>query len=96
VTEVCSVIYFPSAFTPNNDGRNDLFGPLGNLSALSNFKLSVYNRYGQQIFFSNNPFQKWDGQWSGKAADSKNFVWMASFDLNGISQQVKGTVILIQ
>jgi gliding motility-associated-like protein len=96
VTEDCSGIYFPSAFTPNNDGRNDLFGPLGNLSALSNFKLSVYNRYGQQIFFSNNPFQKWDGQWSGKAADSNNFVWMASFDLNGISQQMKGTVILIQ
>ena len=96
VTEDCSGIYFPSAFTPNNDGRNDFFGPLGNLSALSNFKLSVYNRYGQQIFFSNNPFQKWDGQWSGKAADSNNFVWMASFDLNGISQQMKGTVILIQ
>jgi CHU_C Type IX secretion signal domain len=42
----CIGVYFPSAFTPNGDGRNDFFGPSGSLSSLSNYHISIYNRWG--------------------------------------------------
>jgi len=96
ILEDCSNIYFPSAFTPNSDGRNDRFGPLGNIAALKNYRLAIYNRYGQQIFYSTDPFEKWDGSWKGKAPDNSSFVWMASYELNGNAQQTKGTVTLIR
>jgi gliding motility-associated-like protein len=50
-------IYIPNAFTPDGDGLNDLFGPVGLNRELLN--LSVYNRWGEQIYSSTN---FWDGE----------------------------------
>jgi gliding motility-associated-like protein len=92
----CSGVYFPTSFTPNGDSRNDGFGPLGNTSALSNYAFSVYNRYGQRIFSSNNPMEKWDGSFKGGKFNTGTFVWMAAFELNGLPGSRKGTVTLIR
>ena len=59
-------IYLPSAFSPNKnggDGNNDVFRalPLG-LFGLSNFKMEIYNRWGQLIFESTNPLIGWNGK----------------------------------
>jgi len=97
VTVDCSGIYFPSAFTPNNDFKNDGFGPLGNLAALSNYQLRVFNRWGQEVFFSNNPYAQWNGKTKGLNADIGVYVWMASFSLNNQPiESRKGTVTLIR
>lgn len=96
VTVDCSDIYFPAAFTPNNDSRNDGFGPLGNLSAVKDYTLSLYNRYGQRIFMSNDPFEKWDGKFKGDQLNTGSFVWMANYLFNGKRQFRKGTVMVIR
>ena len=54
-------IFFPTSFTPNGDSIKDLSGLLGNIDLISNCKLSVYNRYGEVVFTSNNPTKNWDG-----------------------------------
>jgi gliding motility-associated-like protein len=93
----CIGVYFPSAFTPNGDGQNDLFGPVGSLSSLSNYHFSIYNRWGQKVFNSNNPFQKWDGRLQGKLNDNNLFVWYAEYMLPGQGKSLrKGTVLLIK
>ncbi len=92
----CSDIYFPSAFTPDADGRNDGFGPVGNILSLSNYGLYVYNRYGQQVFITNDPLHKWDGTFKGAKPNTGSFVWMAEYILNGQRQSRKGTVTLIR
>lgn len=93
----CIGIYFPSGFTPNNNGKNDGFGPLGSLAALTNYRLSVYNRWGERVFYSVNPFEKWYGKVKGLATDGNVFVWLAEFTLPGKSKEVrKGTVVLIR
>lgn len=92
----CSGVYFPSAFTPNGDTRNDGFGPLGNVPALKEYRFSVYNRYGQRIFTSNDPLKKWDGRFKGEKPNTGSFVWMADYILNGQRQSRKGTVMLIR
>jgi gliding motility-associated-like protein len=93
----CIGIYFPTGFTPNNDGKNDSFGPLGSLSLLSNYKLSVYNRWGERVFYSVNPLEKWNGRVRGFETDMNIFAWFAEFSLQGNPKQLKkGTVTLIR
>lgn len=92
----CNYIYFPSAFSPNNDGKNDLFGPLGNIAGLKNYSLSVFNRYGNRVFFSRNPFEKWDGRFKTGLPLSGNYVWISHFELNGRPEERKGSVLLIK
>jgi gliding motility-associated-like protein len=93
----CPGIFFPSGFTPNNDGRNDGFGPLGNLSSIRNFQLSIYNRWGERVYFSNNPFEKWDGMVKGIKTDGNIFVWFAEYSIQGKPKELrKGTVVLLR
>ena len=93
----CIGLFFPSAFTPNNDGKNDGFGPLGSLLSLSGYRLSVYNRWGQRVFYSTNPLEKWDGFVKGLKTDGNLFVWFAEFILPGQPKESrKGTVVLIR
>lgn len=90
-------IYFPTAFTPNGDGNNDEFGALGNLNIISTYEFKIYNRYGELVFQTTNPFQKWDGKYKGKKAGNHVYAWHASYTtLRGISEFQKGTVIIIR
>lgn len=96
VVEDCGEIYFPSAFTPNNDGRNDYFGPLGNLSAISNYHLTIYNRWGQLVFQSTDPYKKWNGNFKRDEATMNTFVWMATFTFHEKKISKKGTLMVIR
>ena len=58
-------VYLPTAFTPNGDGLNDEFGAVG--EGIDEYKLVVFNRWGEVIFTSNNLSSKWDGKYKGKA-----------------------------
>ena len=93
----CMGIFFPSAFTPNHDGKNDGFGPIGSLFSLTSYKLNVYNRWGEPVFSSINPFEKWDGRVKGINTDSNIFVWLATFSFPGNPKEWrKGTILLIR
>jgi gliding motility-associated-like protein len=93
----CPEVYFPSAFTPNNDGKNDLIGPLGNLNSVKDYSVSVFDRWREMVFHSANPFEKWNGFVKGKKADNGIFVWHATFSLQGKPKESrKGTITLIK
>lgn len=89
-------IYVPNAFSPNGDGRNDVFRaiPVG----ITQFEsLSVFNRYGQKIFFTSNASFGWDGTWQNKKQGQGTYVWMVSgIDFRGQQIFKKGTVLLIR
>jgi gliding motility-associated-like protein len=89
-------IYFPSAFSPASKVGNNTFGPLGYLSLVKNYSLLIYNRYGMCVFFSANPFIKWDGSYKGSYLDQGSYVWQAKFSFRGIEQRTQGTVLLIR
>jgi gliding motility-associated-like protein len=92
----CAGVYFPTAFTPNNDGRNDGFGAIGGLGSISSYRLSIYNRWGELVYQTTNPFAKWDGTIRGKKPDSGTFVWQAELVIRGITEKRKGTITLIR
>lgn len=93
----CQGIYFPAAFTPDRNGKNDGFGPLGSIYSLENFTLSIYNRWGERIFYSTDPLKKWDGTVRAVRTDGNLFIWQSSFSLPGQPvERRKGTVLLIR
>ncbi|MBK7433519.1 MAG: gliding motility-associated C-terminal domain-containing protein [Chitinophagaceae bacterium] len=98
VTIDCSDVYFPGAFTPNGDGKNDGFGPIGTaVSKIRNFVLRVYDRYGEPVYYSTDPYKKWDGTLKGSKFNSGTFTWFATYNLDGKGgDQQSGTVILLR
>lgn len=93
----CAGIYFPSGFTPNNDGKNDGFGPVGGLSTLRNYRLRIYNRWGEEVFSTTDPFRKWDGKVKDQPTDGNVFVWFAEFEIVGKPKEMrKGVLALIR
>ncbi len=55
-----NAIYIPSAFTPNNDGKNDVFIPVG--LNISDFEMYIYDRWGEKIFHTNDLGKPWTGK----------------------------------
>ena len=65
----------PNIITPNNDGINDEFGvilPYG----VDNFSMRIYNRWGEKVFETTNPFEKWDGTLKGKSQPQESYVYV--------------------
>jgi len=92
-------IYFPSAFTPNGDGNNDGFGPgpLSNLTGISGYTLHIYNRYGQLVFLSHDPYKRWSGAFKGRLSGNTTYAWQASYTRrNGVKEFQKGSVTIIR
>lgn len=90
-------IYFPTAFTPNNDGKNDLFRIRG-ADNLTEYHLSVFNRFGQAVFETSNYLSGWDGTFKGRRQSMETFVWYCEFKTQGDKKttKMKGTVTLIK
>jgi gliding motility-associated-like protein len=92
----CGFIFFPNAFTPNNDLQNDYFGPLGYLSTVKDYTLLIYNRQGQLVFRSTDPFKKWDGKMRDGTVMTGTYVWLATYSNKGKKDLLqKGTVTVI-
>mgnify|MGYP001473402105 CR=1 FL=1 len=89
-------IHFPNAFSPDGNGRNDLFKPIVTGDP-DRYEFAVYNRWGQRIFYTNDPRRGWDGTISGIAQPSSVFVWSCTYQFSGeVSKTEKGTVLLIR
>ena len=90
-------LYVPSAFTPNNDGKNDFFTVVApGIQHINVFR--VYNRWGQIVYDSPLTHSEgWDGTYNGKPLASDTFVWMVqAIDYTGKVHFKKGTVTLIR
>jgi gliding motility-associated-like protein len=59
-------VYIPSAFTPNGDGLNDDWGPVMQEYQEEGYSLTLYDRWGQQVFRTEDTKERWDGRISGK------------------------------
>ncbi len=90
-------IAIPSAFTPNNDGINDVFKPIIGCE-LPNYLFRVYNRWGQLLFETTDSKQGWNGIFNGQNEPLSVFDYYLSFyDVCQQKQQfMKGNVTLIR
>jgi gliding motility-associated-like protein len=89
-------VFVPTAFTPDGDGKNDMFRPIAvGISRIEYFR--VYNRWGQMVFQTTINGKGWDGKIGGKPQGSATFVWLVKgADYTGKTFFAKGTVTLIR
>ena len=74
------IYYIPNTFTPNNDEVNNTFKPIF-FSGLDifNYNLTVFNRWGEIVFVSNNVEYGWDGTYGNKMVESGTYIWRLEF-----------------
>jgi gliding motility-associated-like protein len=90
-------LYIPTAFTPNNDGLNDIF-KAGFGENITSYNMDVYNRWGEKIFNSKQISKGWDGKINGVAQPHDSYVWLIRYKVMNDSREYlqKGTVTLIR
>ena len=76
-------LWFPSAFTPNGDGRNDIIRVVGYLRFYKDFSLSIFNRFGQRVFFTEDINSGWDGNFNGSKQDLGTYFYLIYYSLEG-------------
>lgn len=92
--DVCMLV--PNAFSPNNDGLNDLM--MANaICPVDFFQLNIYNRYGEKVFESTSPSIGWNGEYHGKPSDAGTYFYHIKYQgkSNTISE-LKGDVTLLR
>lgn len=89
-------IFFPNAFTPNNDGLNDKYMPVI-FGPVLKYRLEIFNRYGQRVFETNNHLAGWDGIYNSLEQDPAVFSYTCTYQLEGgVLTTQKGLVTLIR
>ncbi|WP_167021213.1 gliding motility-associated C-terminal domain-containing protein [Chitinophaga sp. Cy-1792] len=89
-------MHFPNAFSPNGDGRNDVFRPIYK-GAVSKFTMSIYNRWGNLIFYSTDPQVGWRGTFGGKPVQMTTYVYIVDY-IDGntfLPVHITGTVSVV-
>jgi gliding motility-associated-like protein len=93
--------YLPTAFSPNFDGINDTFGPYfdAELEVLS-FRMQVFDRWGAQVFISEDPEVLWDGSFRGQGVEMGVYVYAIEItyrdDFGEDSTIIKGDVTVLR
>lgn len=81
VCQITECVYeFPSVFTPNGDGLNDAFSTLTNTCSPVNYMIQIFNRWGEQVFESDNPFSPWNGKFNQEDCPDGVYYYIVSHD----------------
>lgn len=90
-------VYVPTAFTPNGDGLNDVFKPSTQCYA-KQYKLCVFNRFGEMVFTSTDPGKGWDGSAGPYRQSSGTFIWTLQYQDPNSKKMLfqKGTVVMLR
>lgn len=94
----CCKVAFPSAFTPNGDGKNDRLGAIPSANTkVTNYSLKVFNRLGQQVYITNDISDKWDGTYKGIPAETGVYYFTYGYECYGGNKiQKMGDVTLLR
>ncbi len=88
-------LFIPTAFTPNGDGRNDRFRPRGAIDGT--FRMYIFNQWGEQIYFTQDPVAGWDGTRNGLPVHNGTYVYLIYIEPTGEPRRAySGHVTLIR
>jgi gliding motility-associated-like protein len=91
-------IYIPNSFTPNGDGSNDYFYPvIGNSEDVQGYYFTVFDRWGTQLFTSEESQAGWDGYFKGVECPQDIYVYVFEYySALGTPKQVMGRITLFR
>lgn len=90
--------YIPNSFSPNGDGVNEHFAPQGEGVDAAEYVMMIYDRNGNILFKTHNPYDYWDGRGkSGKTCPAGVYVYYILLKtLNGETKEYNGSVTLLR
>jgi gliding motility-associated-like protein len=94
VTVYVTEAMLPNAFSPNGDGLNDVFRPVIMNQWVELGDFSIYNRYGQRVYYSRDIQEGWDGTYNGQPAELATYFYIITFKIGDKSYTHKGDVTL--
>lgn len=91
----CSVVV-PNAFSPNGDGRNDIFKVYVQ-DDITEFHMQIYDRWGHKVYEGRDPYTGWDGKFNGHPSVPASYLWAVTY-LDNKKQPTKqqGTMTLLR
>ena len=91
-------IYVPNAFSPNGDGMNDVFKVIYKGLSIVNCQLSIFDRWGGEVYSAQGIDNGWDGRKNGKECPGGVYVYKIVFEVEGMagSKERAGTVMLVR
>ena len=96
-------VFIPTAFSPNNDGNNDIFMVYGGNEVRKINKFQIYNRWGNRVFgaeniLPNDPSKGWDGLFEGQVAEMGSiFIYAVEVEyINGKIEVFSGDVTIVR
>lgn len=75
--------HLPNAFTPNGDGLNDVYQGVGIMEGAQNYRMTIWNRWGELVFETDNPEVGWNGRKQNTGPDAPNGVYVVYVRFNG-------------
>ena len=93
------ILYVPNTFTPDGDNLNDIFLPVVTAGYRDgSYEFRVFNRWGEQIFITEDPTVGWDGTYLGKPVQDGTYIWSILFKdpLNNGKFPYQGHVNLVR
>lgn len=92
----CEVLV-PNAFTPNEDGKNDYFYPILSCD-YSYYNLTIYDKWNNIVFSTNNPTAKWDGRYKGNLLPEDIYIYkLETTEKNSSKKNIRsGKIALIR
>lgn len=105
-----SVLIYPSAFTPNGDGLNDDFGPIGGIGTDSagfyyhlfnvngeSFEMHIRNKNDRRLFYGEDINERWDGTFKGDTCPRGFYYYTVKYETtDGTKYRDKGVVELLR
>ncbi len=89
--------FMPSAFTPNQDNKNNIFMPKGRYFLDKTFTFQIFSKWGELIYESTDPYEGWDGTYKGSESPVGVYIWVISLrDMFNDKELYKGTVMLVR
>jgi gliding motility-associated-like protein len=89
-------VSYPNAFTPNGDGRNDRFRIVTYGNQLR-YELSIYNNWGQRVYYGLDAQEGWDGMFRGKPCEAGTyFYYLNATCFTGKQETHKGDLVLVR
>lgn len=95
IEEDCQ-LFVPNVFTANGDGINDQFYPFTKCS-FEHYELLIFNRWGELIFKTSNPIDKWDGKYNGVDCSSGVYVYLITYKFPTLqTKNAYGSITLLR
>lgn len=90
-------MFIPNAFTPDAGELNPTFGPSGIFQGIVEYKMDIYNRWGEKMFETDDIYKRWDGKYKDDEATNGVYIYQISImDYFHKRRHYRGTVLLMR